>query len=140
MRYIIKIALTAVFLAGSGCVRIPDADIAFLNQIIPVGSKENEARVRIERRGFTQIKAIPLPDKIFNIKTLRTEIATRSFEDVVQANLGFVKLMGQPKGELVCFARGYAWLVASGDRLICWTVDSSDEITWRQASWFGASL
>jgi hypothetical protein len=108
--------------------------------MIPVGSKENEARVRIERRGFTQIELTPLPDKFYNIKTLRAEVTIRSFEDVVQVNLGLVKLMGQPKGELVCFERGYAWLVASGDRLICWTVDTSNEITWRQAGWFGASL
>lgn len=136
----IKAALVSVLCVVSGCVAIPDDDIAFLDRKIPIGTKTTQARIAVSRRGFDEVKVRAKPRHRFDHGSQKFVPLPLSNSDIVQQNIGFVALNGQPNGHLTCFARSYTRLVASGDRLICWTMNKDQKITWRQAGWRGAGL
>ena len=133
-------ALTGAFLLMSGCVEIPDDDIEFLDRKIPVGMDASQAQEIVTRRGFEQAQIMATAQSRFDKASQRFKQLPLSKTDIVKQNIGFVELDGQPDGELTCFARGYVRFIASGDRLICWTVDEDGKIRWRQAGWRGAML
>lgn len=124
----------------AGCTDIPGADAAFLERDIPVGLDATVARSLVERRGFE-------PAELLRFLQSRYDEATRSFEQLplterqfANQNIGVVQLDGDPQGRLVCFERSYALLIASGNRLICWTEDEDNRITWKQAGFRGGML
>lgn len=128
------------FFIISGCAEIPDDDIAFVERRVPVGMDVSQARETLNRRGFEQIEIRATPRSRFDQTSQSFIQLPLSETDIVEQNIGFVKLEGQPNGQLSCFARGYTRFIASGDRLICWTEDEDNKITWRQAGWRGAML
>ncbi len=130
----------AVLSLSMGCAKIPDSDINFLDRSIPLGMNAKHAQNKVERRGFLQRDIHPSQKYRFDKRSQRFAKVPTSFRDTVQRNIGFVKLKGEPQGQLDCFARSYALFIASGDRLICWTTDDGDKITWPQAGWRGFML
>ncbi|UMA63721.1 hypothetical protein LVO79_11830 [Roseivivax marinus] len=122
----------ALLLCGAGaCTQIPEADMAFLDREVPVGTDAATARARLRNRHFAP--AEPLPPMV----------SMPGLAERATYGVGFVKLDGTPDGNLSCFERRYSFpmLFAAGKRLICWTVEpESDRITWRQAGWRGISL
>ena len=136
----IRVLLVSVLFGVSGCAVIPDDDIAFLDRKIPIGTKTTHARIAVSRRGFDEVEVHATPRLRFDHRSQKFVPLPLSNSDFVQQNIGFVALNGQPNGHLTCFARSYTRLVASGDRLICWTVNKDQKITWRQAGWRGAGL
>jgi hypothetical protein len=133
-------ALTVSFFVISGCAEIPDVDIAFVDRRIPIGMDVSQAREVLNRRGFKQIKIGATPRSRFDQTSQSFIQLPLSETGIAEQNIGFVKLEGQPNGQLSCFARRYTRFIAAGDRLICWTVSEDDKITWRQAGWRGAGL
>lgn len=132
-------ALTVAFFIISGCAEIPDDDIAFLERRVPVGMDVSQAREILNRRGFEQIETIAAPRFRFDQTSQSFIKLPLSETDIVEQNIN-AKVKGQPNGQLSCFARGYVRFMAGGDRLICWTKDEDNKITWRQAGARGGSL
>lgn len=124
----------------TGCVTIPDADNTFLHRQINIGSSEDLSTTEIEARGFSEISVTQAKQYVFNHNTEKFDSRPATFEETVQSNLGLNPIVGEPEGQLRCFQRKYWRFVASGVRIICWTSDTSGKLTWRQASWRGASL
>ncbi len=134
------VLLLGTLFVVSGCAQIPDDDIVLLDLRIPVGIDATQAREIIVRRGFAPIEVVATPRSRFDEASQSFKQLPLSNIDIVKQNIGFVDLEGEPSGQLTCFARGYSRFVASGDRLICWTKDEDNKITWRQAGWRGAML
>ncbi|MFK8032592.1 MAG: hypothetical protein AB8B94_00485 [Hyphomicrobiales bacterium] len=132
--------LICVCVSIAGCTKIPDSDIVFLDGEIPLGMQSTQAREIIKRRGFAQTNIKTTSPSRYDVTSQSYKQLPISLTDTVKQNIGFVELIGEPSGQITCFARGYARLVASGDRLICWTEDEDQKITWRQAGWIGAML
>lgn len=135
-----KCAVTASLLIFSGCVSIPDDDIAFVDRSIPVGIVASRAEELVKRRGFRPFETVVRPQYKFDRTSQSSKKLPLSDRDIAQQNIGVVYLEGTPIGELSCFLREYDLLIANGDRLICWTVGQDGRITWRQAGFRGASL
>lgn len=124
----------------AGCAKIPEADIVFLERTIPLGMDAQDAQEIVERRGFAQIETRATSKRRYDERSQTFIELPLTSIDIVKQNMGFVELKGKPNGQLECFARSYARFIASGDRLICWTKNADNQITWRQAGWRGAML
>ena len=131
--------MTAI-LAVSGCISIPHDDNDFLKRRIKLGSFENEAIQIIEARGFQEIQIRHKYKVITNNTTHKKEYQLRPIEEFININLGYVRLVGIPIGKPRCFNRNFNYGFARGVRIICWTADPDDKITWRQAGFTGVSL
>lgn len=121
------------------CAQLPDIDTAFLNRNIPVGTAVSEARESVEGRGFSQIPTYPATKFRFNPKTEQFDALPVTFEETVENNVAAV-VESNPKGELTCFNRSWIRPLSGGIRLICWTADDMNRITWRQAGVRGGGL
>lgn len=135
-----KIICVLVVFFLTGCVGIPDADVAFADRWLNVGLSEDHALHRTKQRGFFQVDIKPARKPVLNSKTEKIEFQSLPFANTVKINLGFTPVVGKPLGNLRCFHRKYHRIVSSGVRVICWTTDEGGKLTWRQASWKGASL
>jgi len=124
----------------SACFKIPDDDAAFLTKFIPVGLGHEKATGFISKRGFTEKQLRYNPAYFFDQTTKSFVAGQFEYHRYIAQNIGFVKVVGKPEGRLFCFKKSYTYLVASGIRIICWTVDNQNMITWRQAGWNGAGL
>lgn len=134
------IYLIATLSVISGCATIPNDDIAFLDKRIPVGIGAAQAEEIVTRRGFTRIQTFARPQSRFDQVSQSFKRLPLSDIEIAQQNIGFVSLEGAPNGQLRCFARAYTRIIASGHRVICWTIGEDNKITWRQAGWRGAML
>ena len=125
----------------SGCTKIPDADIRFLDRAIPVGITVEAALERLARRGFSETQVIATPRMVYNPERASFEEgAPLTLTDKAQQTLATRAIEGRPEGALSCFARGYHFILAAGDRIICLTTDRTGRVSWRQAGFRGASL
>nr|WP_272210503.1 hypothetical protein [Marinicella sp. W31]MDC2876395.1 hypothetical protein [Marinicella sp. W31] len=136
----LTVLLLAALASAEGCARIPAADVDFLEQRIPVGRQSSTARLDLEKRGFSQRELIGTTDYSYNAAKKRAEERTVGLQELARQNIGFVDLKGEPEGQLSCFSKEYSVFLGSGWRLICWTVNEDNLITWRQAGWVGVGL
>lgn len=139
-RKAVQLLLIVIISVIAGCAKIPDADIAFLDRAIPLGIDAQIAQEIVERRGFAEIETRDTPKRRYDERSQTFIELPLTDIDIVKQNIGFVELKGIPNGQLECFAHSYTRFIASGDRLICWTTNSDNKITWRQAGWLGAML
>ena len=125
-----QLLLIVIISVIAGCAKIPDADIAFLDQTIPLGMGAQNAQEIVEGRGFAQIETRAVSKRRYNERTQTFIELPLTDINIVKQNIGCVELKGKPNGQLECFARSYAKFIASGDRLICWTKNAANKITW----------
>ena len=127
-------------LLAPACAKIPEDDELFLSRSIPLGMDHTTASQLVSNRGFIEKELWYRSSYSFNHKTKSFDEDAYDYLRYVRQNVGFVKVLGKPDGVLFCFEKSYTYLVASGIRILCWTVDEQDKITWRQAGWNGAGL
>ena len=120
--------------------KIPEDDELFLSRFVPLGMDHTTASQLASNRGFVEKKLLYRPSYSFNHKTKSFDADAYDYLRYVNQNVGFVKVFGKPEGILFCFEKPYTYLVASGIRILCWTVDHQNKITWRQAGWNSAGL
>ena len=132
--------LLACVMCLVACAKIPEDDELFLARVVPTGMDHVTASQLATNRGFVEKELWYRPSYSFNHKTKSFDEDGYNYLSYIQQNLGFVKVLGNPDGRLFCFEKSYTYLVASGIRILCWTVDEQDKITWRQAGWNGAGL
>ena len=114
--------------------------MAFLDREVAVGSKAAAATELIKRRGFATREPSAVQFSKYDQSTESFVPLPLTDRDIAQQNIGFVRLVGQPDGELRCYIRRYNRVIASGVRNICMTVSPDGKVIWRQAGFTGAHL
>ncbi|WP_174803695.1 hypothetical protein [Martelella limonii] len=139
-KWCLTILVLASLTSAGGCARIPETDVDFVERQIPIGEDASTARLALERRGFAQSELLGRIDYGYNETTKQADKRPVELRELARRNIGFVDLKGEPAGQLSCFAKDYSAFLARGRRMICWTVDKDNLITWRQAGWVGVTL
>ena len=113
-------------LLASACSKVPERDEFWLEETVPVGIPVAEFTQLLTRRGFKP-----------NERYSRSQSTWRGGEF---GSIGMRDIKSDPGGAVVCYSKPYTYMVASGDRLICFSKTKENTVRWRQASFFGAGI